>query len=471
MPHRRCHPLPLFAVIAVLVGVGQGVAGAHPAARSVPRCFGKAATIVVAGPRATGTRHADVIVVTRRTGATVSGGGGDDLICGGAGNDTLRGGDGNDKLSGGPGRDLLSGDRGNDTLVGGTGDDTLSGGPGTNTLSGQAGSDTFVTTGGHSRTDANAGEKVNGRRIPGSTTAPVIGPTSPPGPTTALLSTLPVTSGEFGQADYTPYVRGTQYPHSEQLECGEFYTKSVTVNTGGTWASLHTVLTQENYGQDGIDDDVEILGDGRVLYRLIFLGERNYPLDLDLRGVSQLTFRVTCTNQHGLSAVMTTPMVSTAASTHPTSRTGPTVMFPFETAPTSYTGTRPAAGAVIANRVALPDAVIWQTGQASNVTSTADYPIAAGVTRFTGFAAAESGVPDDRGSSVSVSVDGRLLGTYPVSGDAQPQPIDVDVTGGHVLTVGSFGRYQSEPVIGDGRLLTGPDSAPALFTVDPYYAP
>lgn len=105
------------------------VSPAQSAAYDVPRCHGKAATIVGTekADRIKGTGHADVIV----------GLGGDDEINGLAGRDVICGGDGSDSIRGGDGEDLLDGQLDNlrtfgddtilhgDTLEGGAGDDRL----------------------------------------------------------------------------------------------------------------------------------------------------------------------------------------------------------------------------------------------------------------------------------------------------------------------------------------------------------
>ena len=65
------------------------------------------------------------------TAATLSGGGGDDVLVGGNGNDTLNAGADADRLDGGPGNDTLNGDPGDDALTGGTGADAFFGGTGT----------------------------------------------------------------------------------------------------------------------------------------------------------------------------------------------------------------------------------------------------------------------------------------------------------------------------------------------------
>lgn len=86
-------------------------------------------------------------------GATIYGGGGDDLLniwsgpavifYGEAGNDTLWGDYGEDLLDGGTGDDTIDGYGGNDTIVGGEGNDTLRGGSGDDILSGGLGGDAF----------------------------------------------------------------------------------------------------------------------------------------------------------------------------------------------------------------------------------------------------------------------------------------------------------------------------------------
>jgi Ca2+-binding RTX toxin-like protein len=65
------------------------------------------------------------------TAATLSGGGGDDVLTGGDGIDTLNAGADADRLDGGPGNDVLNGDPGDDALTGGAGADTFNGGTGT----------------------------------------------------------------------------------------------------------------------------------------------------------------------------------------------------------------------------------------------------------------------------------------------------------------------------------------------------
>jgi uncharacterized delta-60 repeat protein len=108
----------------------------------VPRCAGKAATIVGTSGRDTlkGTRRADVIVGLGGS-DKISGLGGNDVICGGSGNDRISGGSGSDSIYGEAGKDTLGGGAGNDKLSGGAGNDKLSGGAGKDKLNGGAGKD------------------------------------------------------------------------------------------------------------------------------------------------------------------------------------------------------------------------------------------------------------------------------------------------------------------------------------------
>jgi Ca2+-binding RTX toxin-like protein len=109
--------LTFAPVIVVVIGVV-----AVPASAAVPRCFGKAATIVGTSrdDRLKGTQGRDVI----------HGRGGDDLIRGLAGNDLLCGGGGSDLLIGRDGRDRLDGGGGQDGLQPGAGKDVIVGGGG-----------------------------------------------------------------------------------------------------------------------------------------------------------------------------------------------------------------------------------------------------------------------------------------------------------------------------------------------------
>lgn len=107
--------LTFAPVIVVVIGVV-----AVSASAAVPRCFGKAATIVGTSrnDRLKGTQGRDVI----------HGRGGDDLIRGLAGNDLLCGGRGSDLLIGRDGRDRLDGGGGDDGLQPGAGKDVVRGG-------------------------------------------------------------------------------------------------------------------------------------------------------------------------------------------------------------------------------------------------------------------------------------------------------------------------------------------------------
>ena len=71
----------------------------------------------------------------------ISGGNGNDLIFGGSGNDTIEGDDGADTIYGDEGDDIINGGSGDDSLFGGTGNDTISGGVGLDRLYGNDGND------------------------------------------------------------------------------------------------------------------------------------------------------------------------------------------------------------------------------------------------------------------------------------------------------------------------------------------
>jgi hypothetical protein len=97
-----------------------------------------------------------------RAGATLRGGGGNDLLVGGSGADRLVGGPGDDRLFGrtgpdslfgGPGEDILYGGPNNDTLNGGPGVDLVHGGPGTNQVHEQDGATAPSSAPVRSRTD------------------------------------------------------------------------------------------------------------------------------------------------------------------------------------------------------------------------------------------------------------------------------------------------------------------------------
>jgi len=97
------------------------------------------------GPTLTGGQGNDVLCGT--PGAdNITGGGGHDLIFLFGGNDRGTGGDGNDTILGGPGADQLTGGNGNDRLFGNDGNDTLTGGAGTDLGVGGAGTDTCTST-------------------------------------------------------------------------------------------------------------------------------------------------------------------------------------------------------------------------------------------------------------------------------------------------------------------------------------
>ena len=85
--------------------------------------------------------------VATKTGKTIQGWDGIDIIDGAGGNDTINGAAGNDQLSGGDGDDTLNAGTGNDLLQGGAGNDALNGDTGDDVMEGGDGDDTFSTCG------------------------------------------------------------------------------------------------------------------------------------------------------------------------------------------------------------------------------------------------------------------------------------------------------------------------------------
>lgn len=131
------------ALMAVMVAVA-GLIVATPAstAAAVPKCQGKAATIV--GTKRDdvlrGTKRADVIVA-KRGNDTIVARGGNDLICAGPGADVVRAGPGRDKVAGGTGVDVIYGALGPDVLRGNAGNDVIRGGDGGDAIDGGLGFD------------------------------------------------------------------------------------------------------------------------------------------------------------------------------------------------------------------------------------------------------------------------------------------------------------------------------------------
>ncbi|MGB3166131.1 MAG: calcium-binding protein [Alteraurantiacibacter sp.] len=131
-------------------------------------------TLVDGGNAGTGNGLANVITADPRTGATLDGGGGADVIFaskqsdtvhGGEGDDTIYGysgfdliygGDGNDAIFGGGKSDVIHGGGGQDNLQGGNGWDEIFGGEGNDFLKGQKGHDTL--DGGEGNDDLLGGE-------------------------------------------------------------------------------------------------------------------------------------------------------------------------------------------------------------------------------------------------------------------------------------------------------------------------
>jgi len=119
------------------------------------------ATLTVAGSAA-----ADLLTfvttTATKTGISVDGNAGNDLIVTAEGNDTLTGGADNDTLAGGDGNDWLDGGAGSDSLAGGAGSDTLDGGGGGfDTLDGGDGNDLIIVrAGGASVFQGNLGDDL-----------------------------------------------------------------------------------------------------------------------------------------------------------------------------------------------------------------------------------------------------------------------------------------------------------------------
>jgi len=128
--------------------------GTNADARSVGVTSATVKTIVVSGNQAntisstssTALTNVDASGVTGNvtfagtvstSGASITGGQGNDVMTGGAGADVITGGAGNDSLTGGAGADTISGGDGIDTITGGLGADQMTGG---------AGADRFVFT-------------------------------------------------------------------------------------------------------------------------------------------------------------------------------------------------------------------------------------------------------------------------------------------------------------------------------------
>ncbi|WP_417520096.1 Ig-like domain-containing protein, partial [Minwuia sp.] len=78
---------------------------------------------------------------------TIAAGAGNDVIDAGEGDDSVDGGDGDDAINGAGGNDTLNGGAGNDTLLGGDGDDEFTGGTGDDSINGGAGDDNVTFSG------------------------------------------------------------------------------------------------------------------------------------------------------------------------------------------------------------------------------------------------------------------------------------------------------------------------------------
>ena len=135
------------AAVSIFLGMVLALVFASPASAQgtgadepVPRCGGRAATIVgTVGPDTLQGTDGDDVIVAFGGADRVYAGAGNDLICGGGGADQLFGGPGNDRIWGGNGPDRLLGGPGNDVLLSGAGNDTSLGHAGNDTFRGGAG--------------------------------------------------------------------------------------------------------------------------------------------------------------------------------------------------------------------------------------------------------------------------------------------------------------------------------------------
>ncbi|MEV6580432.1 hypothetical protein AB0M92_19960 [Streptomyces sp. NPDC051582] len=132
-----------------VVGTGGCTAvGAHEAV--CPGAGGLTELVVDAGDQSD-----DITSSLATTGATLTGGSGDDSLYGGDANDTLEGGEGADFLSGGAGNDTLIGSSGRDRILGGDGNDSIEGRNGSDFIDAGAGND--VVDGGNGNDQVTAG--------------------------------------------------------------------------------------------------------------------------------------------------------------------------------------------------------------------------------------------------------------------------------------------------------------------------
>lgn len=163
-------------------------------------CLGKAITIDSSARTIRGTNGADVIMVRGSGSHTVSGLGGNDLICGSPGIDTIDGGAGNDTIVGGLGNDRLIGAAGNDTLKGNEGNDTLTGAAGKDVLHGEDGNDKLD---GGTDVDALAGGGGTDQLTPGGTTNYCAGdPSDKITGTCTIDTTVPTVTPLMTQSDF-----------------------------------------------------------------------------------------------------------------------------------------------------------------------------------------------------------------------------------------------------------------------------
>lgn len=107
-----------------------------------------------------GAGNDQIFATDLRTGVSIFGEAGHDLITGGSAADLIDGGDGWDRLSGLGGDDLIRGGAGNDNVFGGQGNDVLLGGDGDDVLEGEVGRDILIGSLGSDRIKGGAGDDV-----------------------------------------------------------------------------------------------------------------------------------------------------------------------------------------------------------------------------------------------------------------------------------------------------------------------
>lgn len=103
----------------------------------------------------TGTNYGDTIVASgTRSGGTLAGGPGNDVLSGSNGGQAIDGGPGDDTLAGNGGNDAITGGSGNDVITGGSGNDTIGADTGNDSIDGGTGNDGFGGIGSGDGADA-----------------------------------------------------------------------------------------------------------------------------------------------------------------------------------------------------------------------------------------------------------------------------------------------------------------------------